>query len=318
MQFRELQFSSEHLGLLDHYQNSKMHSQFLQSAKWGNFQSKLGATVKLFSDEEKIIVLLAIKHKLPFGFCYYYIPRGPYIENIEQGHEFLEGLREAIHTSDNKAIFIRLEPIQSNHISNLERTIDIQPSKTLLLSLQKSEEEILGQMHHKTRYNIRLSEKKNLIIKTSSEYSEHFLNLLEETKQRDNFRTHSRIYYQKMIETKTVDLITVWYNEILLAGSLIAKQGDTVTYVHGASSSEKRELMAPYFLHWQTILEAKKQGYSWYDWQGIDERKWPGVTRFKQGFGGEIHMFPGTFDFPLVPGAYAGYTIFRRLRRLFF
>ncbi len=318
MQFRELQCTPDHLELIDNYQDSLSHSQFLQSAKWGNFQSKLGATVKLFSDEEKKIVLLAIKQRLPFGFCYYYIPRGPYIENREVSQEFLQGLSEAIRVSDTKAIFIRIEPIQNINSKHLIKTIDIQPSKTLLLSLSESEVEILAQMHQKTRYNIRLAEKKNLIIRNTPEYSDQFLDLLEETKQRDSFRIHSRAYYQKMIETKAVDLITVWVNDMLLAGSLIAKQGDTVTYVHGASSSEKRELMAPYFLHWQTICQAKKSGYSWYDWQGIDEKKWPGVTRFKLGFGGQTHIFPGTFDVRLVSGAYAGYTIFRRLRRLFF
>lgn len=318
MQFRELQCTSDHLELLNYYQENLPHSQFLQSAKWGNFQSKQGATVKLFSDEEKKIILLAIKQRLPFDFCYYYIPRGPYLVNTETSQEFLEGLCEAIRTSDPKAIFIRIEPLQDIVSKNLIKTIDIQPSKTLLLSLRQSEAEILAQMHQKTRYNIRLAEKKNLIIKTSTECSEQFLDLLEETKQRDSFRIHSRTYYQKMIETKAVELVTVWAHDILLAGSLIAKQGDTVTYVHGASSSLNRDLMAPYFLHWQTIRQAKADGFSWYDWQGIDEKKWPGVTRFKQGFGGEVHLFPGTFDYALVSGAYAGYTIFRRIRRLFF
>lgn len=318
MHFRELQFTSEHLELLDDYQESLSHTQFLQSAKWGNFQSKRGATVKLFSDEEKKIVFLIIKQGLPFGFCYYYIPRGPYVVNIETSQELLHGLSEAITMSDPKAIFIRLEPLQDIVSENLIKTIDIQPSKTLLLSLKQSEAEILAQMHQKTRYNIRLAEKKNLIIKRSAECSEQFLDLLEETKQRDQFRIHSRSYYQTMIEAETVDLVTVWDNNTLLAGSLIAKHGDTVTYVHGASSSLKRDLMAPYLLHWHTILQAKAEGFSWYDWQGIDEKKWPGVTRFKQGFGGEICLFPGTFDYALVSGAYAGYTIFRRLRRLFF
>lgn len=318
MQFRELQFTSKHLELLDHYQDSLPHSQFLQSSKWGNFQSMRGATVKLFSDEEKKIVLLAIKQSLAFGFCYYYIPRGPYLVNVKASQELLQGLSEAIRSSDPKAIFIRLEPLQDIVSENLIKTIDIQPSKTLLLSLEQSEAEMLAQMHQKTRYNIRLAEKKNLIIKTSAEFCEQFLDLLEETKQRDQFRIHSRSYYKTMIQSETVELVTVWDKETLLAGSLIAKQGDTVTYVHGASSSVKRELMAPYFLHWQTIRQCKSEGFSWYDWQGIDEKKWPGVTRFKQGFGGQTHLFPGTFDYALVSGAYAGYTIFRRIRRLFF
>lgn len=317
MQFRELQFNAEHLELLDRFQGKQPHSQFLQSSKWGNFQSKLGSNVKLFSDEKKEIIFLAIRQKLPLGFCYYYIPRGPYIEDAKTSKDFFQCLYETVHSCDPKAVFIRLEPISNLKLEKLIKIIDVQPSKTLLLSLKESEEKILAQMHQKTRYNIRLAEKKNLVLKINSEFCEQFLDLLEETKERDSFRIHSRSYYKTMIMSKTVDLVTIWNNNDLLAGSLLAKEGSTVTYLHGASSNKQRELMAPYFLHWHSIRRAKEEGYTWYDWQGIDEKKWPGVTRFKQGFGGQTYDFPGTFDLVLVSGVYAGYTIFRRIRRLF-
>ena len=75
--------------------------------------------------------------------------------------------------------------------------------------------------------------------------------------------------------------------------------------------------MAPYFLHWQIMRQAAVGGFAYYDWYGIDERKWPGVTRFKLGFGGELIEYPGAFDYPLQPRLYKLYKLARNLRRLF-
>lgn len=318
MQFRELQITAEHFELLDNYQATAPYSQFLQSSNWANFQISRGVEVKLFSDEEKKIFFLAIKHLLPLGFSYFYIPRGPYFENNDFNSETWTNLSRTFRSSDPKALFVRMEPVQEFLNTSLKKTIDVQPSKTLLLNLKKSEEVLLAEMHQKTRYNIRLASKKELSFKISTEYCREFLDLLEETRQRDKFRLHSRSYYKNMIMSGTVELITVWSGRKLLAGSILAKCGNTVTYVHGASSNQDRELMAPYFLHWQVIQRAREQGYTWYDWHGVDSKKWPGVTRFKTGFGGQIYGYSGTFDLPLVGMGYAGYTILRRLRRFHF
>jgi len=318
MQFRELQVTPEHFELLDNYQATVPYSQFLQSSSWANFQIKRGTEIKLFSDTEKKVFFLAIKHLLPLGFSYYYIPRGPYFENNDLDSETWTQLTNTFRNSDSKALFIRMEPVQEFLNTSLKKNLDVQPSKTLLLNLKNSEEVLLAEMHQKTRYNIRLALKKELSFKISPEHCREFLDLLEETRQRDKFRLHSRSYYKEMIRSGAAELITVWNGKKLLAGSILATCGNTVTYVHGASSNQNRELMAPYFLHWQVIQRAKEQGYSWYDWHGIDSKKWPGVTRFKTGFGGQDHLYPGTFDLPLVGLGYAGYTIVRRLRRLHF
>ncbi|HRH32753.1 MAG TPA: peptidoglycan bridge formation glycyltransferase FemA/FemB family protein [bacterium] len=316
MAFRQLLITEEHLRLLDSYSGSLRHAQFTQSSRWAQFQKEGGQRIVILGDDNKEKLYLLIRHKLPFNRSYWYLPRSPFFENTQESNIFFNDLRDAIKEIDPKALFIRLEPVSRFESNKLRPTINIQPNRTLLLSLVGSGEKILSGMHQKTRYNIRLAQKKKLTLKKGPENAEAFLDLLEETRQRDGFRVHGRKYYQAMIKSNTVELVTVWHDNKILAGSLLAYFGDTVTYVHGASSSEKRDLMAPYFLHWQSILEACSAGYMYYDWHGIDEKKWPGVTRFKLGFGGEIIDYPGTFDMPLAPLAYAGYTVFRRLWRL--
>ena len=74
--------------------------------------------------------------------------------------------------------------------------------------------------------------------------------------------------------------------------------------------------MAPYLLHRRIIEEARKRGMERYDLWGIDEIHWPGVTRFKRGFGGEEKYYPNAVDIVFRPIPYMLYTVARRLRNL--
>lgn len=322
MMFQILPYTEDSLSLLDAYSASLSHAQFTQSAAWSRFQKMYHSNVMILAEREinsiqPRRVLLALRHSLPLGYSYWYLPRAPFVTAESELKSLVSEIGKVVKAHDRKALFVRYEPTGLQSLTGYHRTIDVQPSQTLTLNLNTSETELLAAMHHKTRYNIRLAEKKDLVFKVGKEASETFLNLLLETKDRDGFRLHERDYYQGMIESGAVELVSVWHNNVMLAGSLLASHGDTITYVHGASSSQQRERMAPYFLHWHSVLRAKAAGYHWYDWQGIDEQKWPGVTRFKLGFGGERLQYPGAFDQPLAPLAYTGYTVFRYLRRLF-
>jgi lipid II:glycine glycyltransferase (peptidoglycan interpeptide bridge formation enzyme) len=187
--------------------------------------------------------------------------------------------------------------------------------------LEKSEEEILKSMHQKTRYNIKLALKKGIVVKEIQNIKnnfDEFWSLMQETESRDDFRLHSKEHYQKMLnlDSSLLKLIGAFYKDKLIAVNIVSFFGDMVTYVHGASSSENRNLMAPYALQWETIKIAKQKGYKYYDFNGIDERKWPGVTRFKKGFSGYKINYLGTFDLVFNSMEYSIYKALRKLRRM--
>src|SRR3989338_5647077 len=92
------------------------------------------------------------------------------------------------------------------------------------------------------------------------------------------------------------------------------KPSQTATYLHGASSSEHREVMAPHLLYWRAIQEAKVRGFKSYDFWGIDEARWPGLTRFKLGFGGEQVEYPASVDIIYRPVLYGLYYLARLFR----
>ena len=74
---------------------------------------------------------------------------------------------------------------------------------TFVLDLTKSEEELLKNMSQKTRYNIRVAERKG--VKVSEDNSdrtfEEYLKLTRETTSRQNFYAHSEKYHRLMWET---------------------------------------------------------------------------------------------------------------------
>ena len=296
---------------------------FLQSWSWGEFQESLGRQV--WRLEDKGLKALLIKHGLPLGKNYLYCPRGP-IGPIET---FLEKVKEI--GQKEKSIFLKIEPdnrdcpldtvLESRTVSKGQSLFrsnkQIQPIKTLVLDISKPEEELLNQLHPKTRYNIRLAQKKGVTVEELNEKIDDFLRLLKETAKRDRFHLHAQGYYQKMLEVLgqegMVKLILAKYKNQIVAANLVYFFGQTATYLHGASDYNFRQLMAPHLLQWQAICQAKQLGLRYYDFWGIDEKKWPGVTRFKKGFSGQEITFPGAFDLIFQPTWYRIYNLARKV-----
>jgi len=325
---------------LNSLQSQNNMAQFLQSWEWGEFQEKHGRKVFRFGIEEKgklASAITAIKHNLPFGKSYLYCPR----ITTEGGQTFarLQRELEKIAKQEN-SIFIKLEPAKQSSISNHQSSITkhVQPPTTLLVDLTKSEDELLKNMHSKTRYNIRLAEKKGVKIKESDNIEE-FLKLNAETTTRDKFKSHSDDYYRKMSKILknhkseitnqkcSAKLFTAYYQDKPLTSNLTIFFGDTVTYLHGASSSEHRNVMAPNLLQWEIIKQAKEMGYKWYDFWGVNpspdknlphhfKKSWEGFSRFKRGFvsketGKEIN-FPDCFD---LPTSRFWYTLYKAVKK---
>jgi len=283
--------------------NKQNNNSFLQSLEWERFQKSLNR--KTWRVEGKLV----IKHDLPFSKNYLYCPRS----EISDG--FLKEVEKI--AKQEKSIFLKVEP--EKEIPNFKKSDkQIQPAKTIILDISKSEDELLNQMHPKTRYNIRLAQKKGIEIKQSNnqESSDVFIKLLKQTAQRDKFFLHSQEYYQKMINILGQDIVKLFlakYKDKVIAANLVCFFNQTAIYLHGASDYRYRQIMAPYLLQWQIIRQAKEMGFKYYDFWGIDEDKWPGVTRFKRGFGGQEVSSPGAYDLIYSKFWYLLYKMVRRV-----
>ncbi len=138
---------------------------------------------------------------------------------------------------------------------------------------------------------------------------------MEETKERDEFNLHDKDYYFSMIGLNLIKLYFAKLDGVVIATSIVSYYGDMATYVHGGSSNKNREVMAPFLLQWTAMLDAKKAGLKYYDFYGVDEVKWPGVTRFKMGFSPTVFEYFGTHDQVYNQAWYNVYKWLRNIRR---
>lgn len=235
------------------------------------------------------------------------------------------------------AIFIQLEPNVLKNSSLETRHSKLVPSHhplftkyTFILDLTKSEEELLNAMHPKTRYNIRVAQKHNVIVKedNSPEAFNAYLRLTEETTSRQGFYAHDKTYHQKMWETMhkagIAHLFTASYQEEVLSAWIVFVWGDTIYYPYGSSSRDHREVQAPTLLLWEIARWAKKKGLKKFDlWgamgppsaDGPDVNDpWYGFHRFKQGFNPKLVEFTGSYDLIIDRPLYYLYTLADNIR----
>ncbi len=314
-----------------------LETEFLQSLTWGKIMSEKGVNeLRLYGiDEEKnwLVASALYNHQLIFNWSYLYCPRGPFLsEKVCQRYDyskkelwrlvFSSWRREA---KKEKKVFIRFEPSSLNSEEEIRKVAKslkmrirkvkaVQPKRTRLLDLSLGEKELKKQMKAKTRYNIKIAEKKNLTISQSVNKFSEFWQLLKKTGERDVFSLHDRDHYEKLLKygEGKIKLISVLDEGKVIAAGLFSFFGKKAVYLHGASNYEKRSKMAPYLLQWTVIKQAISLSYRYYDFHGIDEKKWPGVTRFKEGFGGFELTYPGTYDLIIFNKKYLFYYFLKK------
>lgn len=363
----------------DAFVASKPESQFLQSYALGEFQKEVGRrAVRIAVAENGNILGVAqcifTQHGL--GVSSFALYRGPIIDQSLSPNTFQECFHKLMSRvvevgRECRATYIHWEPTFAQNspeavmakglggwvsvgssqprdslLLRLVDTTPLRPPPTVGGGLGGGTEGMLSRMHEKTRYNIRLAERKGVRVEhgTSPEFIENFLRLSYITAKREKIHIHSDAYYRKMIEVLgEKGMVGVWVaflgltpaapspfaesngegvggeDRQALAVNIVISFGDTMTYVHGASSNENRNLMAPHLLQWKQIEWAVEQGRKWYDFWGIapnDDPKhpWAGITRFKRGFGGEEQHYDPARDLPIAKVRYNLVRLRRKLR----
>ncbi len=277
--------------------------------------------------------VLLVRHDLPYGFSYLYCAR-PEFKTITRADFFLKVSHIA---KIEKSLFLKIDPIEKIPLETIralaEESNPLQPQETIVLDLSKSEDELLARMHEKTRYNIRLAERKDIEVtqmlnQDTANDSEVFWQLLVKTATRGEFHLHEKKYYELISRTHTNEMSNEFFfarmrdnHKEVLAAALVNIYRDPhtgrsqATYLHGASSRDHRELMAPHLLHWRIMQEVKRRNIDYYDLWGIDEKRWPGVTRFKTGFGGARIAYPPSVHIIYRSVWYKIYTLMKNLKR---
>lgn len=309
-----------------------------QTSAWGEFQSQLPGRNKhwrLAVEDENgkiIATALIIRQALPLKKCWLYCPRGPLADY--QHPEALKLLLQKIRdmAKHERAVFFRMDPpllaeekIDWKHLGAQKAHAHYQPENTLILDLDRDEEELLKQMKPKGRYNIKVAQKNGVIVRKSSNSPEDidaFYRLLQQTTSRDEFSGHQKKFYSDMLKTlgEKALLYLAEYQEKIIAGIIVTHHNDTAIYYFGASGNEYRNVMAPYLLQWQAIKDAQKSRMKYYDFLGIapencPRHPWAGVTDFKLKFGGRRVDYQPAQEIPYQPFWYLAIKLLKKLRR---
>jgi lipid II:glycine glycyltransferase (peptidoglycan interpeptide bridge formation enzyme) len=301
-------------------------SPILQSFEWGELKSNFGwQPIRIaIEDQGKIIAGVSIlKREIPYiRHSLFYAPRGPIVDLSNR--ELLEFLLAAVEKEAEKhrAISLKIDPAISEEQQGILEMLhalgfvkalkQIQPRATMVLDLNRDLHGILMSFEEKTRYNVRLAERRGVVVR--EDLTENgiklFHRMYNETARRDKFLIHPLKYYQKireiLFEKGMGSNFIAYYNNKPIAAVVIFCFGKRVWYMYGASSSKHRNLMPNHLLHWQVIQWAKEKNFKTYDLWGIPVNPkeahplW-GVYRFKKGFRGKIVKNIGAYDFPYSP-----------------
>lgn len=305
----------------------------MQTWEWGNAREKMGVSLLRLGEFENNILKNVYQvsfHKIPYtNYKIGYLPRSIYPQN-----DILNFLLS--YANKNNIIFIKIEPyIRKNHANKLInnhkelKVIKSQhplfPNWTQVLDLTKSESSLLSQMKSKTRYNIRLAEKKGVEIKEMSNEQgfEIFSKLYFETCKRQKYHGHNEKYHKILwenLKNNVAHIIIAFYNNIPLASYELFYFKNVLYYPYGGTSLKHRNLMSSNLLMWKAIKLGKELGAKTFDMWGSlapdydNNSDWGGFTRFKQGYGCEFVEMIGSFDLVANEGIYKLYGFGHKLR----
>jgi lipid II:glycine glycyltransferase (peptidoglycan interpeptide bridge formation enzyme) len=318
----------------------KENGTLLQSWEWGDFKSEFSwkpFRLAVVENNNWLLAASVLCKALPLSKSFLYIPEGPAFAKASAGKPALKLLLSKIKeiAERENAIFLKIEPFlpnstiqQINNLTDLgfrKSFEDIQPDHRLWIDLTKSKEEILDEMKHKGRYNIKLAQRKGVIIKETNDPKmlDVFYSLYAQTGKRDRFSIRPKIYFQKLfdmfIKTGYAKLFIAFFKKQPLAAIVVTCFGKYTNYLYGASSLEHRELMASYLIQWEAIKKAKEKGCQIYDFGAIAPTEirhpWSGLREFKMKFGGRQVDLPGCYDLVYKPLWYSLFKAIEKIRR---
>lgn len=348
---------------------------FLQTGFWGAFKTGAGWKPSHFRLEAEGLpasTLLVLERRLAPGFSFAYLPHGPSVDPGEARRgAFLDALaRELRPFLGRGCAFVRFdppwelrepipgvaeegadagdaeaEPDRTTEVrvsrpsvgAPLRKAADVQPPDTVILRVDRPDEELLAGMKSKWRYNIRLAGKKGVAVSRESVAApdgtllpgalDVFYDLYSATSARDRIGIHPKSYYERLFALalgrraaggpEAAPDLGLWvarHEGEALAAIITVFRGKRGVYLFGASGDAKRNLMPAYALQWAAMRAAREAGCAEYDFYGIpptDDPSHPmaGLYRIKTGFGGEIVRYPGCWDAPTRPLAYAAYRV---------
>lgn len=299
---------------------------FLQSPAWARFQQSIGRTT--FTGSGNGWTYQAILETGRFN-TRLYCPYGPSADTVDAFDEALASLQRL--AKEQRVTFIRIEPTGAMTAEQLKQRglsrvtyNQLQPEHTQIIDLSANEADIIAVMNQNNRNLYRNYAKKGLTMHVSHEPRDVsiFTSMMHGVAERNGIRTHSDNYFQAQAEalfpTGDAQLFYVMYEGKPIAASIAYDSDTTRYYAHASADDTYRKLSAGTALLAHMIIDAKRQGLSYFDLYGIaptddPTHRWAGFTKFKKSFGGSPVSYLGAWDLPVSRVGYLTYRLYQTL-----
>lgn len=207
-------------------------SHFLQSYEWGEVSRHRGLIpyyVGLKENNKLIATALLLKKQLPFGYSYFYIPRG---YTIDYNDKFiLQTFTNYIvqFTKKYKSLYFKIDPdIKLHTINEMAEKIEgennyqlvsylekigfkrrsltkyfetMQPRYTFRIDLTQNIDDIIKKYQPTARNSIKRADSYNVkVIEGKRENVKDFIRLMKMTEKRQNFYSHDEDFYYKFYD----------------------------------------------------------------------------------------------------------------------
>ncbi len=301
-------------------------SHFLQDPSWASVKPGWRwQAVAVYDDSSQMQGAMSVLlRRLPLGFSIAYAPRGPVCDrgNAEVISALMDGLK-ALAQKD-RCVLTYLDPDEPEgnaafsalmeRLGFRQRHSDgfggVQPQSVFRIDLRgKDSEMLLSSFAQKTRYNIRLAQRRGVEVSRFSGSSsipeaalDAFADLMKTTGARDGFLVRGRDYFHGLLSAlgESAVLYLAQVDGQILGGTIAIFYGGKAWYLYGASSNEGRGAMPNYLLQWKMISDALEKECVFYDFRGVPGTGEPtdplyGLYRFKKGFSGNHTRFTGLF-----------------------
>ena len=296
----------------------------LQSRAWGEFKRGFGwePSYHIAQADGRQIAMLATRRNIPGIGSLWYLPRGPGVATAAQVTALADDLR-----SLRPGFVVKIDPELDAAAGTaswpaagiVKSPIEVQNSTaTILIDLDRSEDEIIASFKPKTRYNIRLAARRGVKVEhvpVDEQSIDVMYRLMAATQRRAGFMLRPRAYFAAYWRLQNAaaqgDLFFAHLDGEVLAGCFAWHFGRRGWYKDGGSSRRHHELMAPHLLQWEVMRHLRQRGVRVYDLVAVPrtadmapDHPFYGLYRFKSGFNEQITEFVGTWDLPLAQQRY--------------
>jgi len=302
---------------------------FLQTWEWGEVKRSTGwQPLPLVLEKEGDIqgAMLILKRKLPLPIVnrsIFYAPRGPVIDvtDPEACTAIFKGTEKM--AKEHRAVLLKIDPdipISDQNFADYLKLANfqqnqtgpdfegVQPAFVFRLDITPEADQLLDNMHPKTRYNIRLARRKGVTIRKAATKQDLkiFYAILSETAIRDRFMIRTYEYFESiwdhMVNSGLAQIFVADFQGEPISAALTLGLGKKAWYLYGASSNQHRNVMPNYLIQWDMINWAKERGCQVYDFRGVsgdvlnEDNPLFGLYKFKKGFNGDLVEFIGDWD----------------------